>query len=104
MLIRRLELPEPCAGNISVVEDFRISRYRYSVSPAGFILMFLVPASDLLRPILVVMDPYQLNVEHGINHRFDVIFADNALQHTLRFFQIHRNNTYKRKQKNASAV
>lgn len=104
VLIRRLELTDKDAGNTSVFHNFGIYRYRYCVSRAGFILMILVTASDLLRPILLAVDPYWLRVEHGINHRFDAITADNALQHTLSFFRIHRFNIYKRKKQNGSAV
>lgn len=82
VLIQHLELTDDNAGNTFVVHSFGINRYCYCVSRAGFIVMILIPASDLLRPILLVVDPYWLKEEYGINHRFDFIFAYNALEHT----------------------
>lgn len=98
----RVEVIDSEAGITSVVQNFGIIICRYFVSPVCFMLMILVPVKDMLRPVLLVIGLLCLKLEHDINHRFGFICSDDALQHTLRFFQLHRFNIYERKQQTRS--
>lgn len=104
VFMKLLKLTDPDSESTSAVHKFDINCYRYCVSRVGFILMNLLPPNNLPQPIVLVVDPYWLKVEHDINHCLVVISEYNALQHTLPFFRIHRLNIYERKQQKESDV
>lgn len=69
VLLRCLDFIDPGAENILVVHRFCNRRYSYRVSPAGQNHTNVPQASDLLQPIVLLVDLFWVKTQHVINHR-----------------------------------
>lgn len=104
VLTRVLDQMDPEDGNCTVVLRYGHLRYQYSVSQLGFVNTVLVHSSDLLQPIMVVIDPYWLKQNHGLHILFDQVQDDARTQSSIKFFRLSRYNIYKRSQQQGSQI
>lgn len=69
LLIRMLAIVQPDPDNLLKVKDFVHDRYKYILSASNVVRVALVDNVDLLRPAMLIYDPYWLSKRNGL--RFD---------------------------------
>lgn len=101
VLLRLLAKVDTVDGNHKVEAHFGHKRFKHHLSEHSYIMLALVPATNLLRPAMVVVDPYWFRRTHGLTRTADEVPDTQETQSTIAFFLLKDFNFYHRRQRNA---
>ena len=88
-LVRLLRDAAPDAGNTKMPLIFNHNRYKYSLQADTDVVLHLVPISDVLHPVGLVLDAQEYYSRHDLSTRLGSA-ADNAEERRhVHFYEVH---------------
>lgn len=88
ILVRLLSLSSPDQGNSQVVNRYGNLRYRYDLSCNNTVKTAAILISDILKPAMIVVDPFWVTQRYGVDMRFKDIPDDEEIHSEIHFFNV----------------
>lgn len=88
LLVRLLVQVDPDHGNSLVVTRYGHKRYKYAISDTFRVKTVCIKPSDIIRPALLVVDPYWAKSRFGITTRLKDVPDSDDIRCDLRFFHV----------------
>lgn len=102
LLIPLLDSAQPDDDNRNVVLMYCHQRYKYSLSSTGFVHCVAVQTEALLRPTVIIIDPYWIKKRFGLLSKFTDVPDDVETEREIRFFSVINFSPYRHPQKNCT--